>query len=361
MTPPPARNQPAQFSPAARELLQFLEERGKTLSPLLILTHDYPDPDALAAAFALQHLAQNGFDIECRIAFGGVVGRTENRAMVRLLRMPVHPLRKTWLKRYPNIALVDTQPAFENNSFPKNTKATIVIDQHSSTTKPNADLTLIDPQCGATCVIIAQALLLQGKPIPVRVATALAYGILTDTLDLYRAERPDVVQTYLQVLHFCDMRTLAKIQNPVRSRKFFTTLGGAIQNASLQRSLMVSHLGKVENPDLIAQVAEFLLAYRRATWCLATGRFRGKLHASLRTSSPDAQAGEALRAAFQNPRQAGGHGQIAGGSCRIGTTASEETWQEKELGLQTRLARRLRVPARAELRRPFRLESSKKA
>src|SRR5690242_3866413 len=187
----------------AQALLRFLEERKKTLSPLLILAHDYPDPDALASAFALQHLAQSKFNIESRIAFGGVVGRTENKAMVRLLRMPVHPLRSTWLKRFPSVALVDTQPAFENNSFPKNARATIVIDQHPSATKPNAELALVDPQCGATCVIVAQALLLLGGPIPPRVATALAYGILTDTLDLYRAERPDVVQTYLQVLHFC--------------------------------------------------------------------------------------------------------------------------------------------------------------
>lgn len=356
----PVPGQAAPFSSTAQKLLQFLGERGSTLSPLLILTHDYPDPDALAAAFALQHLAQSKFNIECRIAFGGVIGRTENRAMVRHLRIPVHPLRSTWLKRFSNVALVDTQPNFENNSYPKNAKATLVIDQHSSAAKPNAELALVDEECGATCVIVAQAMLLLGGPIPPRVATALAYGILTDTLDLYRAARPDVVQTYLRVLHFCDMRTLARIQNPVRSRKFFITLGSAIQNASLQRSLMVSHLGQVENPDLIAQVAEFLLAYRRAKWCLVTGRFRGKLHASLRTTSPDAQAGEVLRAAFQNPRLAGGHGQIAGGSCRIGSAASEDVWQERESALQTRLARRLRIPARVDLRRPFRLESSKR-
>jgi nanoRNase/pAp phosphatase (c-di-AMP/oligoRNAs hydrolase) len=345
----------------AQELLRFLRERGQALSPLLILTHDYPDPDALAAAFALQYLAEEEFGIESRIAFGGVVGRMENKAMVRLLRMPVHPLRTTWLKRFANVALVDTQPAFENNSFPAGRKAAIVIDQHPSATKPNADLALVDPQCGATCVIISQALLLLGKPLPERVATALAYGILTDTLDLYRAERPDVVQTYLQVLHYCDMRTLAKIQNPVRSRNFFETLRNGIQNATLQRSLMVSHLGQVENPDLIAQVAEFLLAYRRTSWCLATGRFHGKLHASLRSSTPDVEAGDILRAAFQNPRQAGGHGQIAGGSCRVGGAATEETWREKEAALQARLAKRLRIPARAPLRQPFRSEPLKRA
>ena len=232
----------------AQRLLEFLTERRQTLSPMLILMHDYPDPDALAAGYGLQHLAQAGFGLETRLIYGGVVGRTENKEMVRLLKIPIHKLKPGLLKKFPSTALVDTQPAFANNSFPKNGRPTIIIDQHPSATPPEADLVIIDPECGATCVIIAQALLLQGSPIPARVATALAYGIITDTLDLYRANRPDVGPTYLQILHHCDMRTLARIQNPQRPLIFFATVGRGIRNASVYRRLMVSHLGAVGNP-----------------------------------------------------------------------------------------------------------------
>jgi len=338
---------------AAQRLLLFLAEKRETLSPLLILTHDYPDPDALAAAFALQHLVQSDFGIQSRIAYGGEVGRTENKAMVRLLRIPIHKIKPAWFNEYPAVALVDTQPDFENNPFPQTRKATLVIDQHPASSAPNADLALVDPECGATCVIITQALLLQGTPLPPRVATALAYGILTDTLDLYRAKRPDVVQTYLRVLHHCDMRLLARIQNPVRSRKFFTTLGKGIRDATFHQRVLVSHLGLVETPDLVSQVAEFLLAYRRAVWCFVSGRYKGRLHASLRTTRSDIQAGEVLRDVFENCKQAGGHGAIAGGSCRIGLEATDEIWQAREQILQLRLLKRLRVPVKAEPRKPF--------
>ena len=50
---------------------------------LLILTHDNPDPDALASAFALLALAQSLDGVTARIGFGGFVGRAENRTMVR--------------------------------------------------------------------------------------------------------------------------------------------------------------------------------------------------------------------------------------------------------------------------------------
>jgi hypothetical protein len=76
----------------ASRLLRFLAERGTSLSPLLILTHDYPDPDALAAAFGLQHLLHAGFGIESRLGYRGEIGRMENRAMVRLLRIPIRKL-----------------------------------------------------------------------------------------------------------------------------------------------------------------------------------------------------------------------------------------------------------------------------
>jgi nanoRNase/pAp phosphatase (c-di-AMP/oligoRNAs hydrolase) len=337
----------------ARRLLAFLAERRESLSPLLILTHDYPDPDALASAFALQYLAQTSFGIQSRIVYGGEIGRTENRVMAKRLRIPAHRLPPGLLKRSRNVALVDTQPDFDNNPFPRGRRATLVIDQHHSMVPVDAELAIVDPECGATCAIVAQALLEQGTELTERVATALAYGILTDTQDFYRARRSDVIQTYLRILPHADMGDLALIQNPARTRRFFSTVAKGIREAALYGHLLVTHLGAVEAPDLVSQVAEFLVAYRRADWCLATGRFKGRLHASLRTSRNDAPAGAILRDAFDDPRQAGGHGAIAGGSCPLNPAADEAVWQAAERRLQERLRKRLRIAAKATPRKPF--------
>jgi len=336
----------------ARRLLRFLERERGRISPLLILTHDYPDPDALASASGLLHLAR-AFGIEARAVYGGFVGRTENRLMLKLLRLPVHRLRPTDLKRYRQVALVDTQPRFRNNPFPATRRATLVIDQHRPDVPSAADLALIDPDCGATCVIVAEALLMAGIDIPTRLSTALAYGILSDTLELYRAKRPDVVQTYLSVLQRSDMRTLAAIRNPARARQFFTTLERALRRAGAYRRVVVTHLGRVSGPDRVAQVADFLLTYQHVNWSLSTGRFMGNLHLSLRTKSANGQASDVLRDIVNHPSQAGGHGGMAGGRIRVGREASEATFQVLERELQTRLAKRLRLPARGEFRRIF--------
>jgi hypothetical protein len=132
----------------AEQLLRFLALRHRELSPLRILTHDHPDPDALAAAYGLHYLAREAFGVESKIIYRGAVGRTENRDMVRILEIPARRLRARDLVRHRHVALVDTQPVFENNPFPARRRATIVIDQHPSVTEPSADLCLVDTTCG---------------------------------------------------------------------------------------------------------------------------------------------------------------------------------------------------------------------
>ena len=95
---------------SAERLIEFLV--GRSFERLLILAHDYPDPDALAAAFGLRQLAANVAGTESRIVHGGVIGRTENREMVNILKIPIHRFRASDLKKYPHVALVDTQPTW---------------------------------------------------------------------------------------------------------------------------------------------------------------------------------------------------------------------------------------------------------
>lgn len=341
-----------------KKLLRFLHKHHASLSPLLILTHDYPDPDTLGSAFALHYICERYFEIESRIVYGGVIGRMENRSMVNILKIPAYKLKHGDFKKYTNVALLDTQPGFKNNSLPVNKRPTIVIDQHPFVSRPNADLIIIDPLAGATSVILTQALLAIKKEIPERVATALTYGILSDTLNLYRANRPDVIETYLSILPHCDMRALARIQNPTRSRNFFVTLGKGIEEAFLRRGLIASHLGFVESPDLVSQTADFLLTYKGRRWSLCTGRYRGKLHVSLRTNIPNVEAGEILRDVFVNRGEAGGWGGIAGGSFEIGKTTDEEIWKEAENALSERLLKRLRIPIKGEFYSPFKQKHS---
>ncbi|MCX5730575.1 MAG: bifunctional oligoribonuclease/PAP phosphatase NrnA, partial [Deltaproteobacteria bacterium] len=72
-----------------RARLDRLVEFAKGHHKALILTHDNPDPDSLASGVALAWLLEQMAGVQAVVAYGGIVGRAENRALVKVLRLPV--------------------------------------------------------------------------------------------------------------------------------------------------------------------------------------------------------------------------------------------------------------------------------
>ncbi|MCB0201024.1 MAG: hypothetical protein KDI03_13220 [Anaerolineae bacterium] len=98
---------------------------------VLILPHNDPDPDAIASAFGLKKLLmQRRTNSSVQIAFQGIIGRAENKALVRYLGRPLRPLTTATLQHATCIALVDTQPGTGNNPLPADVTPHIVLDHH---------------------------------------------------------------------------------------------------------------------------------------------------------------------------------------------------------------------------------------
>ena len=54
---------------------------------VIIFTHRNPDPDAIASAWGVQYLLRELLSMKSRIVYDGFIGRAENKAMVRLLKI----------------------------------------------------------------------------------------------------------------------------------------------------------------------------------------------------------------------------------------------------------------------------------
>jgi len=349
----PEAEVPAPPTPGPQhELLHFLAQKGKSISPLLVLTHNHPDPDCLASAVALAYLAEKLHGIRTRVAYGGMVGRVENQALIRVLCLPVHPLRDGDLKRFQHVALVDTQPPFHNNPFPKNRAATLVVDHHPRNPRTQADLVLVDPSYGATSTLLTEALQASGVEPPASISTALLYGIGSETQSLGREASERDARAYLSLLKTANLKALARIQNPPRPRSFFSTLARAIQRAFVHKQVIGVHLGEVPTPDLVAQMADFLLSHEGMRWSLCTGRFSDNLHVSLRARNPRAQAGRLLRRLLGGGTRGGGHSMMAGGSLPLGQ-APEEKWRQAEEEVTSRFFKALKLEGKPELEFPF--------
>ncbi len=314
----------------AKALLDFLAAEGRRLSPLLILTHDHPDPDALASAWGLAHLARHLGGVRTRIAYAGAIGRAENRMMAERLGIQAAVIGPREIASFDHAALVDTQPAFRNNRFPPRRKPDIIIDHHPLNAATRAGFAWIDKTAGATTTLIAEALLASGVRVPPRLSTAIVYGIGSETQNLGREATVRDLAVYQAFWPKASVKTLWNISYPRRSSDFFATITRAIRRCFTAKNVIGTNLGPLKSPDRVAQVADFLLTHENMRWSIVTGRYRGKLHVSLRTTDPEGAAGPLLRRLLGGRNRAGGHQMIAGGALEVGADAPEEKWEEIE-------------------------------
>lgn len=337
----------------AKRLVKLLTEKGRSLSPLTILTHDHPDPDALASAWALAHLAQSLGKIRTRIVYGGMIGRAENRMMAERLMLPARPLRKGELAGVPHLALVDTQPPFKNNRCPPRRIPDLILDHHPRHADTHSAMPLIDEGVGATTTILVEALMLAGVRVPGRLATAIVYGIGSETQNLGREATPRDMEAYQAFWLKANMKTLWRISYPQRPEAFFMTLAHAVREAFVAGRVIGANLGEVNTPDRVAQMADFLLTLEKMRWSIVTARYQGRLHVSLRANDPGAGAGRLLKRLLGGGNRGGGHGMIAGGSLDIGQDAPEPEWRAAEEKIVTEFLAHQGLNA-SERRRPFR-------
>jgi len=298
---------------AALAMVRERARKHESGSRALLLPHDNPDPDSLAAALGLSViLAREG--ITCTIAMAGIIGRAENRAMVKELGLDLQPLETLDLDSFGIVALLDTQPGTGNNSLPPTRQPDIVIDHHpvrpQSLEVPWCD---IRPEFGASCTIVWSYLNELGYPWPPDLATAFLYGVKTETRDLGRECGPNERQAYLELNALADHAKLYAITNPKLSREHFVALDRACRGAICWGELLAVNLGPVRYPDLVAEIAEMMLAYDRARYCICVGEHEGRVFLSIRSEDEQSHAGELIRRIVGSKGAAGGHGMSAGG------------------------------------------------
>lgn len=296
-----------------REKLARLMRLARGRRRGLILTHDNPDPDSLAAAVALSWLLDKRAGVPTRIAYGGIVGRAENTAMIRVLRLPVIPVSRVDFAKEDLLALVDTQPPAGNHSLPRTLVPDVVIDHHPARegigAVPFADV----GHTGATCTILVEYLRAANIALTREVATALFYGIKADTRDLGRQTFQVDVDSYLYLFPQVDKDALAQIEHPALPAAYFRLYDEAIRKARVHEDAVECDLGEIYTPDMVAEVAERLLSLEGMKWSLAYGTYRGNLFLSIRTRDRRRNAGRLIREICEDlGGSSGGHGSMAG-------------------------------------------------
>jgi nanoRNase/pAp phosphatase (c-di-AMP/oligoRNAs hydrolase) len=295
--------------------------------PLLILTHDNPDPDSLASGKTLAHLFQKAWGITSHLIYSGLVTRAENQAMLHLLTPEWQPFKTVgdW-GGYSAIALVDTQPGAGNNSLPLHIVPQIVIDHHHPLRSALEVVPFVDIQTevGSTVSLIYLYLDAAGVTLDAQLATAIFYGIQTDTRGLTRGSSTLDQDIYFKLLPLIDHEMLVNVEQAGLPREYFRAFVRGLQSARLYQKTVVSYLGAMHRPDFVAEIADILIRLEEMQAVLCMGYHGATLYLSLRTAAPDPDAGLLIQSVISGLGKAGGHGMMAGGQVPLANRSPDE-------------------------------------
>ena len=292
--------------------LQSLFSAMESVDRLLILTHNDPDPDAIASAVALRQLLVERLDMKAHIAYQGLVGRVENRALVRYLSYPLRLLAEMEAVVSMPVALVDTQPGAGNNALPPESEVVVVFDHHPLRETISAAFADVRPDVGATSTILTEYLQAANVEPEPSLATALFYGIKTDTMGLGRGTSQADVAAYFYLQSRIDVEALVQIERAQLPAEYFEGLVTALRATRIYDGVVISYLGPMRRSDLAAEIADLLLRLQGARWVICMGVFEDELILSVRTQKQGG-AGQLIQDVVGDRGSAGGHGSMAAG------------------------------------------------
>jgi len=284
------------------------------LIKVLIISHDNPDPDSIASSWGLAHLLKKEFGIKSTIAYGGLLGRAENRAMVSVLKIPLVQFSPLILKNSEAILMVDCQPYTGNSTLPEEIIPDVVIDHHPfrETTKYK-QWAYFDDKIGATSTIIVSVIRERNFSIPKRLATALFHAIRSETKDLgWEGTRQDY-ENYLFLLPKVDFKALYHISYPPLSSAYYRSVKEALDRSMIYKFVITCPLGNVPYPELPAEIANFLIFKENIDFSLVIGYYEGDLFISIRSLRRDVNSAGLMQSILKGYGRGGGHETMAGG------------------------------------------------
>ena len=298
----------------ASEVLRRL--RDVENAEVLIVCHDNPDPDALASALAMKHLCDS-IGHSSTIIHGGMIEHQQNRAMVKLLDMDVRKVILDWeiedlLNQSDLVICVDFSNPGANNILPDTCVPHIVIDHHPSEIRPAGDVILVRTEFAATSSLIASILMNSKIEMNSEVATALAFGIRTDTLGFTRSFNAVDLRALSWLGALIDWDLMRSFESPPRSQEVLSIFRQALSDATLSEGLMLAPVSQMADRDALSQVADFLLPTEDVTTVISYGVRMSKVILSARSTNDALHIGKILSKTFEKG-SAGGHKSLAGG------------------------------------------------
>jgi nanoRNase/pAp phosphatase (c-di-AMP/oligoRNAs hydrolase) len=307
------------------------------------VSHIHPDPDSLGSMLGLAHLVRTCLRKPTRLTRDGLIRRAENRAMVDVLDIPLIPIEELDWPEDDAVVMVDSQPGTGRHSVQPLPPIYAVLDHHETSGHlEGVHFVDIRRNAGATCSIVTTYLVEQNVSLPRDLATAMLYGIETE-LSGYPRKASRLDDRALEFLYpLADKDRIARIRNARLPQSHFGCLLQALQSSFIYDKLIISWVNDLPQPELAAEVSDFLIRFEEVEYALCAGVCQNRLILSMRAAVEDAAAGEVLHEVVGSLGRAGGHDRRAGGCIPLPSTSSNAI-EHIQSELRRRLLRALNI------------------
>lgn len=278
-----------------------------------IQTHNFPDPDAIASAFAMHELL-GYFGIEASIVYDGNLDKISGIRMIDYFNIDMHSYKEiSNMNEDAYIILIDAQK-YNKNCTDLPGVEIACIDHHPIINKCD-EYEFVDIRYVGACASIIAEYYFEADIAPsIDVATALLYGIKMDTYDFGRGVDELDVEMYYKLFPFTDKHLIEKMQLNNIEFKDLRAYGVAIENISVYKNIGFAVL-PFDCPDgLIAIISDFILALDVVEFSVVYSIRPSGYKFSVRSEVEYADSGKVINEVLSAyGGSGGGHSFMAGG------------------------------------------------
>jgi len=265
------------------------------------------DPDAMSSAIAMKRLLWRKVAV-IDICYINEIKRSDNLSMIRLLGIKMKFITDVDISHYDKMVMIDSQP--DHNELFRDLKPDLIIDHHPLTDY-RASYMDIRPDYGATASIMTEYLKSARIKPSEKLATALYFGIKTDTSNFQRQTLIEDIRAFQYLFKFINVsleKRIVTAEVPLDFLKFYQQ---AFNSYVIKGTKLYVHLKDVPSPDLCVLLADFFMRIDKVNWTIVSGNYDNKVIIIFRNDGIRKNAGNVAKKSFGSYGSAGGHKTMA--------------------------------------------------
>jgi len=278
---------------------------------IYIQTHNYPDHDAVASAFALQEFF-NHYGITSRLTYDGDIQRDSLVDMINSLGIEIKNISEFNMTEKDKIVIVDGCKGNKNVTDLIGDEVG-VIDHHQVNRAEDVPFNDIRSGYGACASIIFSYFNEHKINIPQNVASALLIGINMDTSLLTRGVSEHDIFAYSSLYTRSDVRLVNSILRNFIQQKDLMFYKEAIDKVTIRNSVAYCYFPDGCNQNMLGILGDFFLALSEVDFVILLARNKDRINFSLRNESSSWNCSLIIQQALEGIGFGGGHSDMAGG------------------------------------------------